>query len=96
MLQAVEVVIEPGGTIRALEEIKVDTPMRAVLTVLEPVVPVASEGTPEPARIRVATPKASLEELAAISRRCAALPVLDDRSPDQILGYADDPLGLPG
>lgn len=33
------------------------------------------------------------EELAAIRRRCAGLPVLDARSPDDILGY-DEP-GLP-
>ncbi|HEY1974174.1 MAG TPA: type II toxin-antitoxin system VapB family antitoxin [Pseudonocardia sp.] len=33
------------------------------------------------------------EELAAIRRRCAALPVLDDRTPDAILGY--DNHGLP-
>lgn len=33
------------------------------------------------------------EELAAIRRRCAALPVLDDRSADEILGY--DQRGLP-
>jgi hypothetical protein len=66
MLQAIEVIVEPGGTIRALEE------------------------------IRVAAPKATLEELAEISRHCAALPVFDDRLPDEILGYAGDPLGLPG
>lgn len=34
-----------------------------------------------------------LEDLEAISRRCANLPVLDDRSPDEILGY--DEHGLP-
>jgi antitoxin VapB len=33
------------------------------------------------------------EELAAIRRRCAALPVLDDRSPEEIIGY--DEHGLP-
>jgi plasmid stability protein len=44
----------------------------------------------EPART-----KATLAELEAISRRCAALPVLDDRSPDEILGYTDNPYGLP-
>jgi antitoxin VapB len=27
------------------------------------------------------------EELSAIRRRCAALPILDDRTPDEILGY---------
>jgi antitoxin VapB len=27
------------------------------------------------------------EELAAIRRRCAALPVIDDRAAEQILGY---------
>ncbi len=34
------------------------------------------------------------EDLAAIRHRCASLPVLDDRSPDQIIGYDED--GLPG
>lgn len=33
------------------------------------------------------------EELAAIRRRCAALPVLDDRTAESILGYDDR--GLP-
>ncbi len=33
------------------------------------------------------------EELAAIRRRCAALPVLDTRAGDEILGY--DERGLP-
>ncbi len=34
------------------------------------------------------------ERLLEIGRRCAALPVLDDRTPDEILGY--DERGLPG
>lgn len=34
------------------------------------------------------------DRLVAIGRECAALPVLDDRSPDEILGYGED--GLPG
>lgn len=34
-----------------------------------------------------------LEEMAAIRKRVAALPVLDRRSPDEILGYDED--GLP-
>ncbi len=33
------------------------------------------------------------EELAAIRRRCAALPVIDSRHADEILGYDDR--GLP-
>ena len=33
------------------------------------------------------------ERLMEIGRRCAALPVLDDRPPDEILGY--DETGLP-
>ena len=33
------------------------------------------------------------EELKAIRKRCAALPVLDARSPDDIIGYDDR--GLP-
>jgi hypothetical protein len=35
MLQAIEVIVEPGGTIRPLEELRVSTPTRAVLTLLE-------------------------------------------------------------
>jgi antitoxin VapB len=38
-------------------------------------------------------PKLS-DELLAIGRRCAALPVKDKRSPEEILGY--DRSGLPG
>lgn len=34
-----------------------------------------------------------LEEMAAIRKRVAALPILDRRSPDEILGYDQD--GLP-
>lgn len=33
------------------------------------------------------------DQLDRIAVDCAALPVLDDRSPDEILGYGDD--GLP-
>ncbi|MGX9728368.1 MAG: type II toxin-antitoxin system VapB family antitoxin [Candidatus Electronema sp. VV] len=33
------------------------------------------------------------EELLAIGRHCAALPLLDSRTPDQILGYNEQ--GLP-
>ena len=33
------------------------------------------------------------EDLRAIRERCSALPVLDDREPDEILGYDDD--GVP-
>lgn len=42
-----------------------------------------------------AAPRKSLllEDLAAIRRRCAALPVLDARTPDDIIGY--DGHGLP-
>ncbi|MFI5021679.1 MAG: type II toxin-antitoxin system VapB family antitoxin [Alphaproteobacteria bacterium] len=34
------------------------------------------------------------EELDEIGRHCASLPVLDDRSPDEIIGYDEN--GLPG
>lgn len=37
--------------------------------------------------------KTLLEDLAAIRRRCAALPVRDARKPDEIIGY--DEHGLP-
>lgn len=36
---------------------------------------------------------ALLEDLEAIRRRMSALPVLDDRTPDEIIGYDED--GLP-
>lgn len=35
-----------------------------------------------------------VEDLHAIAIRCASLPVLDDRSADEILGYDEN--GLPG
>jgi antitoxin VapB len=35
----------------------------------------------------------SVEHLLAIARRCAARPVIDPRSPDEIIGY--DERGLP-
>lgn len=34
------------------------------------------------------------DRLVAIGKECAALPVLDDRVPEEILGYDED--GLPG
>ena len=37
--------------------------------------------------------EALIEDLMAIGRRCAALPVLDDRPEDEILGY--DEQGVP-
>jgi len=43
------------------------------------------QGKRRPRRIR--------DELRAIRRRCSRLPVLDPRSPDEILGY--DESGLP-
>ena len=45
---------------------------------------------------RVGNPRGKsmlLDDLAAIRQRCAALPVLDDRPPDDIVGY--DEHGLP-
>ncbi len=35
MLQAIEVIVEPNGVIRPLEELHVETPTRGVLTLLE-------------------------------------------------------------
>ena len=43
-------------------------------------------------RGRVETPRLR-DQLRAIRKRCAALPVLDERSPEEILGY--DEQGLP-
>ena len=39
------------------------------------------------------TPRRLADELDEIALRCAALPVLDDRSEDEILGYNE--LGIP-
>jgi len=45
-------------------------------------------------RIRAAsTGKSFVDEILEIGRQCAALPVLDDRTPDEIIGYDED--GLP-
>lgn len=45
-------------------------------------------------RVRGQRPGRDLaEELDAIGQRCGALPVQDDRTPDQILGYDD--VGVP-
>jgi antitoxin VapB len=47
-------------------------------------------------RLRLQPPRdpGQIEEaLRAIGERCSKLPVLDDRSPDEILGYGED--GLP-
>jgi antitoxin VapB len=38
--------------------------------------------------------KATVEEILAIGRRFSALPVLDDRSDDEIVGYDEN--GIPG
>jgi antitoxin VapB len=45
--------------------------------------------------IAAATPKDDdyVERIMAIARKVAAMPVLDDRSPDEILGYDEN--GLP-
>lgn len=41
-------------------------------------------------RLRGQRPQRDLaEELDAIAERCGALPVLDERTPDEILGYDD-------
>lgn len=42
---------------------------------------------------RTRTDEGLAERLMEIGRRCAALPVLDERTPDEILGYDDN--GLP-
>lgn len=47
----------------------------------------------EALRHRVRKPRPTLERLDEISRRCARLPVLDDRPADEILGYGER--GLP-
>ncbi len=39
-------------------------------------------------------PSSMADRIASISKRCRQLPVLDERAPDEILGY--DETGLPG
>ncbi len=48
MLQAIEVIVEPGGTIRPLDEFHVTIPTRAVLTLLPPTAAQPVEPAPEP------------------------------------------------
>lgn len=43
MLQAIEVIVKPGGNIRPLEEFHVTTPTKAVLTLLEAIKPLEEE-----------------------------------------------------
>lgn len=45
------------------------------------------------ARVRQRPGRSLKDELLEIGRRCAALPVLDPRTPDEILGYDEN--GLP-
>lgn len=44
-------------------------------------------------RLHTSKKRSLADELDRIAKRCAALPVLDPRSPDEILGY--DEHGLP-
>lgn len=39
--------------------------------------------------------KPGVEDILAIGRECAALPVRDGRAADEILGYTEHPFGLP-
>ena len=69
MLQAIEVIVEPDGIIRPLEEFHVTVPTRAVLTLLEMPTP----ATEEPERGSGAALLQFLQEhrLPAESRRSA-------------------------
>ena len=49
-------------------------------------------GIPVPAH-RPKTPEEKIAAMTATSDRCAALPILDDRTPDEIIGY--DEFGVP-
>ena len=49
-------------------------------------------GIPVPSA-RPKTPEEKIAAMKATSDRCAALPVLDDRTPDDIIGY--DECGVP-
>ncbi len=56
----------------------------------------AIEESLEKTRRRVKGKKRGLaEELMEIGRHCASLPVYDDRSLEEILGYDKNPYGLP-
>ncbi len=60
---------------------------------VETVLREAIEAKAEAAGVLPRRAKADLHTLLAIARRAAALPVLDPRSPDEIIGY--DEFGLP-
>jgi len=47
MLQAIEVIVEPGGAIRPLDEVHVTVPTRAVLTLLPQAATPLAEPAPE-------------------------------------------------
>jgi len=45
MLQTIEAIIEPSGAIRLLEEFHVNSPQRAIVTILNSPVPTSAETT---------------------------------------------------
>lgn len=45
-------------------------------------------------RLKKRARRSRLKQMNDIARHCASLPVLDNRSPDEILGY--DEYGMPG
>lgn len=74
-----------GQLVRELTEVTGEDPTTAVNT--------AVRQRLDRLRRRAATVEQRRAAILRIARRAAALPVLDDRSPDEIVGYDDD--GLP-
>ena len=72
MLQTIEAIIEPSGAIRLLEEFHVNTPMRAIVTVLD--FPVTKKMTPE---------RGNAAAILQFSKD-HPLPIQDRRSADEI------------
>lgn len=53
-------------------------------------------GTTEASSNNLKAKPMSFEQAVKIATECASLPVLDARSPDEILGYDNSPVGLFG
>lgn len=64
MLQAIEVIVEPSGIIRPLDEFHVSVPTRAVLTLLSPAEPAPEPGNGSAILALLQTPRFAQRPLA--------------------------------
>jgi hypothetical protein len=83
-------VLETDAEIHADGSLKLLSPLPDWLKPGRRHVLLVADESVQPQRLALEQRRAAIEE---ISRRCAALPVLDSRSPDEMLGY--DQNGLP-